>query len=765
MRKIKLLIVFLLTLLCSGLYAQEENPFLSFEAPSQNTVKFNRFLINPTFSTVREDKSYINLFHRNQLVSFDDNNQTYFLSYSGRIGDKSGVGLSLYTQRVGLFSNVGLLANYAYGIKLSEKSNFTFGGNFSYYTSGFDQGRATTLDPNDALLNSLDDSSLITFQPGFNLSYGQFDFGAFAENLFDYNLKTSESITDFNEKTFSGHLQYTHQFKNSNGIFESGRLMPLARVRRVGEERVDLGGSLILDLPKLGWLQAGYDDFFGAAAGIGFNLNKHVSLGYTIEKAVNNNLQNFGTTHEISLAYSLTPNLTENRVLLDDEEEDLVLNEDEVEEISLTEKDSLIAELQQKLAENDAILDELLLRQDSIEKGRQADLERRFNMVMRLVQRETNKDPGLRDKASNAYFESSDSTTGIANNYRVNSPISNQGITSSSSTNRVISLSEKGTTPSKDANIGNTNIIAAKDAISPGNNQRKDLATSNEITTENSQLATTLVEGNNGENAKTTSAKDAISLRNNKRKDLVANSNAANINTAQDNTYQPNTIIKAKTGKNKFKSFKIPNIKSGHYLIANVYKDENYMHKYLDELHGLGIEADYFENPKNNMKYVYLKESSSFQEIASLYKSNLNGRFDAPTWVMTVKGTDEAYDGLAANDSKYGSSFLQKNIVKNNNQNPSEVYAKTFSFDGAGSGYYIIANVFANTSNAKRFVKHMNAQGLNASYFVNPENNYKYVYLKRHETWNNALISYYNKLDSAYNEKMWIMRVKPNSLT
>ena len=97
MKKATTLIIILFTFLFSSISAQEQNPFLTFEAPSQNLVKFNRFLINPTFSTVREDKSYINLFHRNQSVSFDDNNQSYFLSYSGRVGDRSGVGVSIYT--------------------------------------------------------------------------------------------------------------------------------------------------------------------------------------------------------------------------------------------------------------------------------------------------------------------------------------------------------------------------------------------------------------------------------------------------------------------------------------------------------------------------------------------------------------------------------------------------------------------------------------------------------------------------------------------
>ena len=284
--------LFLCIIALTKVSAQEDNPYVTYDVPSQNLLKFNRFLINPTFSTVREDKSYVNLLHRNQSATFDDNNQTYFLSYSGRMSDRTGLGLSLYSQQSGTITNYGVLANYAYGIKLNEKSNFTFGANLSYYKSGYDNNRGTTVDPNDPLLNGLQDSNLLSFQPGFNLSYGKFDFGLFAENLFDYNLKTNESITEFGDKTFSGHLQYTHQFENASGVLEAGRLMPLLRVRKGGEKYevsgkdILLGGSLILDLPKLGWVQGGYDSFYGASAGIGFNLSKRLSLGYTMEKGL-----------------------------------------------------------------------------------------------------------------------------------------------------------------------------------------------------------------------------------------------------------------------------------------------------------------------------------------------------------------------------------------------------------------------------------------------------------------------------------------------
>lgn len=677
-----LLLLYILMLTFSGLRSQEENPYVVYDVPSQNLLKFNRFLINPTFSTVREDKSYVNLFHRNQSVSFNDNNQVYFLSYSGRIGDHSGVGVSLFTNREGLFNNFGVHTNYAYGIRLSQKSNFTFGANFSYYQSAFNQNRANTVD-NDPFLNDLESSSLITFQPGFNLSYGNFDFGLFAENLFDYNLKNSESVTEFNEKTYSGHLQYTHQFKSATGLLEEGRLMPLARVKKVGEENLSLGGNLILDLPKLGWIQAGYDDFYGASAGLGFNLNKNLSIGYTVEKGLSSNFENFGVSHEISLAYSFTPNLTEDRVMLEKENEDLVEAETVPEEnLTLSEKDLKIVDLETKLAENDAILDELLLRQDSIENAREQDLERRFETVMKMVRRETRGEmPELEEKAKEVYFANMDSMDVITKNPV--QPLANHGLSNTTAAKKVIRL-----------NKANDSKAASRRVVKSDKTKR-----------------------------------------------------------------HPRKTI------GRFRSFNIPNIESGHYLIANVFKSPNNATGFLEKLQAQGIDAGSFENPKNGLNYVYLKGYRNKKDALDAYHSQLDGNYQGDAWVMNVNGVDPYNSFVSVKKtakSKYGSNTLRKN-VSNTKSNPSQVSYSTYKINGLGSGFYIIANVFENAKNANRFVKELNAKGLNASYFINPENNFRYVYLKKHDTWSNALTSYYSKLNASYDDQMWIMRVKPNT--
>lgn len=739
MQKYTRLIVFLVLLLaCHFVGAQQETPFVAFEVPTQNLVKFNRFLINPTFSTVRENKSYINLFHRNQSVSFDDNNQIYFLSYSGRIGDRSGVGLSLYTQREGLIENFGLLANYAYGIKLSDKSNFTFGGNFSYYNSGLNTRRANPVD-DDPLLNGLDATSLITFQPGFNISYGAFDFGVLANNLFDYNLKTSESLTDFNEKTFTGHLQYTHQFKNASGIFENARLLPLARVQTGPVNDLNLGGSLILDLPKLGWLQAGYDDFYGAAAGIGFNLNKRISLGYTVEKGLSDTFQDFGVNHEISLAFSFTPNLTEDRVLLEKDNEDLVENTNEevpTEELSLTEKDLRIAQLEEKLAENNSILDELLFRQDSIEKAKQGDLERRFNLVMRMVRKETQgENPEMEALAKQMYFANLD-TVDLPNTKR-STIAPNTSLTNTTASKTAIQLPGTDETPKVAAVSEPTNT---QDAIQKTNSGAIALPR-----TQETKRITALKDTS----APLEQAKKPSSL-------VAESSRKASVSTATRKTA-------------RFKPVVIPNVQSGHYLIANVYKGKKYMYKFMDELKAKGLDANYFTNPKNGMNYVYIKEFSSKQDAVAAYKSGLDGNYDGDTWIMRVKTEDVGDTALVYQDNGYNAEPTNSQETPND-----EAYAddsavtkgkpvyKTYQINGLGNGFYVIANVFAQPRNAKKFVKELRDRGFEANYFIHPKNNYRYVYITKHEEWTNALVSYYSKINDSYHGKLWVMRVKAN---
>jgi hypothetical protein len=454
-----------------------------------------------------------------------------------------------------------------------------------------------------------------------------------------------------------------------------------------------------------------------------------------MEKGLSNNFDNFGVTHEISFAYSFSPNLTEDRVMLEDDfEDDLVQNDEEPENIATNEE---IEELKMKLAENDAIIEELMFRQDSLEAIRQSDLERRFAMVMRMVRNETNGErPDLENKAKELFLDENGNTE-VASSYNP----SNSGDLNTDSYN----ASNSGEAVTSNQATGQIQ----QDRVAVVTNERQDPVVERQE----------VVETNT--NSNTNSSVDSRFKEQVQPKDAVVANRPRNTSTPVAKATRE--VAQDGVKSRRFKD--LPDVTDGYYVVANVYKGGQYMNNFIDGLNDQGINADYIDNPNTGLKYVYLERYDTFEEAVAAHDNKLNGTYYGATWIMNVDNryTNEAYasnvNKIKEKSSKYDSNVLTSNEVVRDNVDSREADSKSYVIEGAGSGYYLIANVFANPKNAKRFVTLLNSFGLNASYFINPKNNYRYVYLKKHDSWTKALISYYSKLNDAYNEKMWIMRV------
>ncbi len=281
--------------------AQENTPVIGLEIPSHNLLKFNRFIMNPAFSYTGQNESSISMYHRMQWTVFDDGPRLYYAGYTGKLGGKSGIGIGAFQQSVGVFSNTGAILNYSYSAQISDDAYLTFGLNATIYNSGLNTDKVVSIP--DQVLMDLGSAFIINAQPGINFSLGNLDVGVYAENVFDYNMSTSEQLTEFGEKTFSGHIQYGYDMENLSGIFENARLVGLVRARKQQEE-TSFSGSALFDAPSIGWLHLGYESIYGASVGIGFNIVNSFSIGYVIEKGLGEGLNDFGLTHEFSLAYS-----------------------------------------------------------------------------------------------------------------------------------------------------------------------------------------------------------------------------------------------------------------------------------------------------------------------------------------------------------------------------------------------------------------------------------------------------------------------------
>ena len=67
------------------IFPQEDNGVVAMGLPVRNSMTFNRYAINPTFSFVREQNKYISIYNKREWVEFEDAPVTYLASYTGRL--------------------------------------------------------------------------------------------------------------------------------------------------------------------------------------------------------------------------------------------------------------------------------------------------------------------------------------------------------------------------------------------------------------------------------------------------------------------------------------------------------------------------------------------------------------------------------------------------------------------------------------------------------------------------------------------------------
>jgi type IX secretion system PorP/SprF family membrane protein len=284
-------------------YSQEDG-VVSLAIPVRNSLRYNRFLINPTFSFVREQNRNISFTNKREWVQFDDAPLTYLASYSGRFKENIGVGVGLFQQNYGVLSSFGGVLNFAYNARLQTDSNLTFGLNLGFYNSGINEGKVITNFP-DPSLNNIPSNSVLSISPGINYGIMFFDFGISVNNAVQYNLKTSQLIENDPKQGIQAHVMYTG-YMDFQGFLDESKFSGLIKSEFQKDQTI-ISGIAMLTVPKGIWGQVGYNTVYGVSGGIGLNITSQIAIEYNYEKAIGD-LSVFGSSHEITLAYKFKNN-------------------------------------------------------------------------------------------------------------------------------------------------------------------------------------------------------------------------------------------------------------------------------------------------------------------------------------------------------------------------------------------------------------------------------------------------------------------------
>lgn len=578
----KLPLVFLALLYTFGCLGQEDGqtgPVLAFDIPSQNLLKFNRYLVHPAFSALGPENTSISFYHRNQWAEYDNAPEVSLAGLSGKINDNTGFGLGIFQQGQGVIDNFGLLANYAYGVRIADYSTLTFGMNVTYYRSGINWGNVFVAETQDPALQNMENSSLIAFHPGLNLSFKSFDVGVFAGNLVNFNLTNYESyINDNATKTITAHLMHTLKMEMLTGAFEDGEMTTMVRARKTGEDFFP-SASLIMNFPKIGWLQVGYEDLYGAAAGIGFHLTRHLAIGYTVEKGLNENITNFGTTHEFSVSYAFKPSEAQPRY------------------VSHPKKRPSVR----------PVIREPELRTPLVKTGKNEEI-----------------------------------------------PITIQHV-----------LAEKTTTDKEEKNIttGKTPVPVpplpqvaqpadTKDKDSTQQPDRKQSGLGRQLLGETRLTAARRKQIKDSIEQAEKSMSSAIAQSLQEKDTLTPREKAEAISALQNQEPDIEDLLFAAAAKQeniRTQTATLMDVGDGYYIIANVFKNESNLKKYIETLRSKGWKASSFKNPENGLNYVFVKQYDTWEEAINKRKVHARELNNSGVWVFRVKNADTV---LARMESK-----------------------------------------------------------------------------------------------------------------
>lgn len=285
-------------------YSQSDDGVVALDIPVRNSLTFNRYVANPTFSFVREQNKYITATSKREMLGIEDGPLTYFFNYSGRIKENIGAGIGVFQQNYGVLTTFGGIINFAYNARIQEDSNFTFGMNIGAYRSGLNSGNVIT-NIDDPALNNIPSNFLLTVNPGLNYGTGFMDFGISYNNIVTYNFNASALVEENPKQGLQGHIMYTG-YIGGYGFFGNSKFSALAE-SEFQKETTIVSGAIMITIPKGIWAQVSYNTQYGASGGLGINITPQIAIEYNYEKPFVG-LSDFGASHEITLAYRFKNN-------------------------------------------------------------------------------------------------------------------------------------------------------------------------------------------------------------------------------------------------------------------------------------------------------------------------------------------------------------------------------------------------------------------------------------------------------------------------
>lgn len=281
------------------------------QSPLYNQYHLAPLIYNPSY-TGFSDGVEVTLIRNQKWANYGEGFNSNSLSVGTLLRDnKSGLGISLSNDYVGITSKLNAHLLYSYRIQLGEKANLRAGVAAGVIDNRINFSNAIVTDPNDPILvnSQAERKTMFDMNVGLNFNYADFRIGVSVPQVLGTKLAYGEN----------GNSSYTLHRQLLGNIGYSWRIIPDKGLILNPEALViysfpgtplQYSANLYFEMEKIGWIGAGYKSDYAVSFSAGVNAIKNLKIGLSYDFIISDVASYSSKPNaEILLKYSIPPKI------------------------------------------------------------------------------------------------------------------------------------------------------------------------------------------------------------------------------------------------------------------------------------------------------------------------------------------------------------------------------------------------------------------------------------------------------------------------
>ena len=274
------------------------------QIPVSNLYYFNPTSYNPALAGTSEKVNAF-LTTRQWLTSIPGRPVTNMLNVEGPLASQSmGWGATVYSDRLGISNQLGLMGTYAYHVKLNDDHQLYFGLSAGVLQNDINRDDIVAKDVQDPLIaNQLFRKA--TFDGNFGIAYRWegLEVGVGINNLLASNVKYQTENTSISY-TLRRHYFASIRYDFYTSDTEEIRITPMLFIRNTNNVPMPQDGGIMATYKDMFSVGALYRSQYGFSISAGIKLFETLQIGYSYDVITANIGAYAGGSHEVLLGYS-----------------------------------------------------------------------------------------------------------------------------------------------------------------------------------------------------------------------------------------------------------------------------------------------------------------------------------------------------------------------------------------------------------------------------------------------------------------------------